>query len=391
MSLVVAVSLLLVSGPVAAVTPDTVPSAGRVLEPGDSISTGQRLTSSDDRFHLSVQNDGNVVLYASGSGRARWATGTAGAGATRLTMQTDGNLVLSNGRGDVTWASNTGGHADARLTLDDEGALTVSWPGGQQVLQGPDDRLGAGESLAPGQAIVSPQGRYRLVLQDDGNVVEVDQDGDPVWATGTSGDTRLQLDPSGDLVVRDDTDAAQWSAGTSTPGASLAVQDDGNIVLYVGEEAVWSRGDEERRRAEAADAAATKVAVSPGDDYPDKDAVACGAGVYCKVGSQYSARGFAYRNCTDFVAWKLGMRWSEIADGGNGHAVGWKQGWIERGRSVGTTPKVGSVAWWSRGSHGHVAYVVGVNADGSAVVEQYNAGGGGEFSTQTVRAEAYLY
>ena len=64
---------------------------------------------------------------------------------------------------------------------------------------------------------------------------------------------------------------------------------------------------------------------------------------------------------------------------------------VERGRSVGTTAKVGAVAWWSRNTYGHVAYVVAVNPDGSAVVEQYNAGGTGQFSTQTVRAEAYLY
>ena len=312
-------------------------------------------------------------------------------------MQSDGNLVLYGIDGDTLWASNTAGHPDSRLALLDDGSLVLSWPAGERVLAKPDSELTAGDTLEPGQSLVSPKGKFRLVLQPDGNLVEIKAGKGPVWASGTRGDNRVTLDASGDLVVHrassEDASAGktQWSTKTDVPGARLVIQDDGNLVLYAGTIAVWSRGDEELRRAAAAEVASASVTVAPGDDYPHKNARPCGSGIYCELGSQYSARGFAYRNCTDFVAWKIGLQWHQIADGRNGHAVGWRQGWIERGRSVGTTPKVGSVAWWSRGTYGHVAYVVAVNPDGSAVVEQYNAGGGGEFSTQTVRADAYLY
>lgn len=389
-------------GPATAATPTpaaTSTPATTSLWSGDQMTVGDRLSSANGQFHLTVQSDGNAVLYTTRTSRARWATNTLGTSAQRLVMQSDGNLVLYGADDAALWASNTAGHPESRLAVLDDGSLVLSWPEGERVLAKPDSQLTAGDTLVPGQSLVSPKGQFSLVLQPDGNLVEIEAGKGPVWASGTQGDNRVALDASGDLFVHSADATAQdapvgppqWSTATEVAGARLVVQDDGNLVLYAGTTAVWSRGDEERKRAAAADVASASVTVAPGDDYPHRNAVACGSGIYCEFGSQYSARGFAYRNCTDFVAWKIGLRWNQIADGRNGHAAGWKQGWIERGRSVGTAPKVGSVAWWNRGSYGHVAYVVAVNPDGSAVVEQYNAGGGGEFSTQTVRADAYLY
>ncbi|GAB3713946.1 hypothetical protein GCM10028815_30770 [Mariniluteicoccus flavus] len=130
-----------------------------------------------------------------------------------------------------------------------------------------------------------------------------------------------------------------------------------------------------------------------GGNYPDADAAPCGSS-WCKNGSSMSGRGFAYRNCTDFAAFRRGMVWSQINGGGDGNAIGWRQGWIQRGRVVSNVPKVGSVAWWgaSRGSgYGHVAIVIAVNPDGSAKVEHYNFSVRGGYSVEDVRAEAYLY
>ena len=93
------------------------------------------------------------------------------------------------------------------------------------------------------------------------------------------------------------------------------------------------------------------------------------------------------------MAWRLNIAHGDVSVNGSAHAREWKQGWINRGRPWGTTPRVGSVAWWgtSVGSYGHVGVVTAVNPDGSAQVEQYNWGGAGTYSVRTVRAEAYLY
>jgi surface antigen len=122
--------------------------------------------------------------------------------------------------------------------------------------------------------------------------------------------------------------------------------------------------------------------------------------------NQISPLRFYYRNCTDFVAWRLNKQvgvtsapwrftWSNLAGpGGNGNAIGWKDGAISRGYQVDNTPRIGSVAWWgaSRGGGlGHVAVVSSINPDGSVNIEQYNATPYA-YSTQTnVRAEAYLH
>ena len=65
--------------------------------------------------------------------------------------------------------------------------------------------LGEGVTLGAGQFVLSPDGRFELVMQADGNLV--------VYAAGRTG--------------------ALWASGTSGDrDASLAMQDDGNLVVY---------------------------------------------------------------------------------------------------------------------------------------------------------------
>ncbi|MCU1591769.1 MAG: Peptidase propeptide, partial [Frankiales bacterium] len=253
--------------------------------------------------------------------------------------------------------------------------------------------LPSGATLAPDQSLRSPNGQHLLAMQGDGNLV-LYLGSTARWSTRTAGrpGARLVMQSDGNLVLYATDGRALWSTFTDGRGPStLHVQDDGNVVVYVdGGGASWSAG--------------TTVGSGPppatgGDDYPDRDAVDCSAqyGVYswCKGGTWLSPRRFAYRNCTDWVSFKIGRNWSDINSGGDGNARGWRQGWIDRGRAVGSTPRVGSVAWWGSstgGGFGHVALVTAVNGDGSATVTEYNQRGDGTYGTRTgVRAEAYLY
>jgi surface antigen/Tol biopolymer transport system component len=136
-----------------------------------------------------------------------------------------------------------------------------------------------------------------------------------------------------------------------------------------------------------------------GDDYPWK-------GNGYDMG-QLSPLRFNYRNCTDFVAFRLNQQlggstskpkfwWSTLFSvAGRGHAIYWKDAVIHKygaGR-VNTTPAVGAVAWWGseRGSLGHVAMVSKVNGDGSVNIEQYNVVAGAYSTQNNVRATAYLH
>jgi hypothetical protein len=64
-----------------------------VLRAGESLGIDQKLTSSNGKYTLIMQGDGNLVLYAE-SNTPVWATRTQDSGAVRASLQDDGNLVL---------------------------------------------------------------------------------------------------------------------------------------------------------------------------------------------------------------------------------------------------------------------------------------------------------
>ena len=109
------------------------------LSPDQSLYAGQSITSSDGRFYLIYQSDGNLVLYRNDA-VPLWHTQTYGTSPGRAIMQLDGNLVVYDGSGTPIWASGTVGFDGA-------------W----------------------------------LVMQTDGNLVIYSSSGAPVWASGTSG------------------------------------------------------------------------------------------------------------------------------------------------------------------------------------------------------------
>ena len=102
------------------------PPAGRtdVLWPLDALAPKERLRSPSGQFQLTLQTDGNLVLY---DGQTPiWATGTNGQTVSQAAMQADGNLVLVGPGGTVVWEARTAGHAGARLVLQDDGNAVVS-------------------------------------------------------------------------------------------------------------------------------------------------------------------------------------------------------------------------------------------------------------------------
>jgi len=125
--------------------------------------------------------------------------------------------------------------------------------------------------------------------------------------------------------------------------------------------------------------------------YPDIDAVSCGSSAWCKNGSIYSARGYAYRNCTDFVAWKLqslGVPDSKTRGLGNGGE--WAANAMGRaGVTVNNVPAYGAAAVMpstSNNPYGHVAFVEAVNSNGTITISEYNYGWGGTYNQRTATA-----
>ncbi|MEU4240867.1 LamG-like jellyroll fold domain-containing protein [Actinoplanes sp. NPDC026619] len=104
-------------------------SGANVLGNNQTLYQGQSLRSSDARFQLWMQDDGNLVLtdhYA-----AIWATNTVGNPGSSVVMQADGNLVIYRLDGTPIWSTNTWGTTADRLVLYDDGDLVLLDPTGQ--------------------------------------------------------------------------------------------------------------------------------------------------------------------------------------------------------------------------------------------------------------------
>ncbi|MFE4592692.1 FG-GAP-like repeat-containing protein [Streptomyces laurentii] len=91
------------------------------------------------------------------------------AGINRLTMQTDGNLVVARA-GTTVWSTKTGGHPGATARLDAQGNLAVLEADGTTVLW-------ETKTSAPGG---------KAVLQERGNFVVHNAKNESQWAAGTT-------------------------------------------------------------------------------------------------------------------------------------------------------------------------------------------------------------
>ena len=113
-------------------------------------------------------------------------------------------------------------------------------------------------------------------------------------------------------------------------------------------------------------------------------------------GNGFSPYGYAYRNCTDYVAWKLSTANGFGDYRGLGNAVSWASAARERGYKVNHVPAPGAVAWWGAekfGGFGHVAWVVSADL-GSVNIAEYNHDGTGKFDLRRIApaaADAYIH
>ncbi|MGX5654284.1 hypothetical protein ACWKWC_05865 [Geodermatophilus nigrescens] len=175
----------------------------------------------------STGSDTSLLLDATPSPRAGWTE--------------DGQTALPVGRA-VTVA---GGAATVVVqAVGPSGATVTVSPGGTAASV--TDVLQPGRSLAAGQRLVSPNGRYTLEVQPDGNVVVYAPGRRALWHTRTwlNPGVRLTFQPDANLVLYSSSGRPLWHSDTwGNAGGHLVLQDDGNLVLYTaGGAPVWFTG-----------------------------------------------------------------------------------------------------------------------------------------------------
>ncbi|TYP89839.1 reprolysin-like metallopeptidase [Blastococcus xanthinilyticus] len=230
-------------------TPGT-PTATYELSPvsGATGTRALRLSAADGRTYW--------LEFRPAAGRDAWLTSNragldAGVLLRRSGARPDTSLLL-----DGTPSTATGWSVDYRATLVP--GRPVTFAGGAftatvetagatatvRVAPRPASVLDAGQSLPAGQALRSPNGRYRAVFQSDGNFVVYAPDGRALWASGVyAPGTQTVLGADGNLVTVSGS-RILWQSGTAgNAGARVVMQDDGNLVLYrANGSAAWSTG-----------------------------------------------------------------------------------------------------------------------------------------------------
>jgi len=225
------------------------------LGPGGKLATGGHIRSTNGRYLAIIQGDGNLVVYA--DRKAIWASNTNGKGASTLVNQTDNNLVVYDGSGHPTWASNTNGKGSGSTTLimqNDgnlvlyDGASHPLWASGTNRESKHRDHTFNPYGIAENEELRSENGRFRAVVQSDGNFVLYKDGSTPIWATGTNGKGRqpyrVEVQSDGNVVLYEGGGSAPWATGTNGKASDVKfiVQDDGNLVLYHGTTPLWASG-----------------------------------------------------------------------------------------------------------------------------------------------------
>ena len=104
--------------------------------------------------------------------------------------------------------------------------------------------LASGSSLAAGQSITSDNGKYKLELQADGNLVLSGPTGVGWTSTPPARAARTPTcRPTATSCCTPPTNGVVWRTDTADkPGAHLVLQDDRNIVIYAadGTTVLWS-------------------------------------------------------------------------------------------------------------------------------------------------------
>jgi hypothetical protein len=115
--------------------------------------------------------------------------------------------------------------------------------------------LTAGQLLKAGERLESPNGRFVLLLQEDGNLVLYSNpiaassaywSSDTWWLPPDQRPASVEMQTDAHLVLYDPNRVPRWASGTWGPAfidPHVVLQDDGNLVIYHdGSRAVWASG-----------------------------------------------------------------------------------------------------------------------------------------------------
>ncbi|ANJ26403.1 CHAP domain-containing protein [Agromyces aureus] len=211
-------------------------------------------------------------------------------------------------------------------------------------------------AFMPGGDLFQPSGAFSFAVAEAQDLdVSAVASGAPVSSDAYAVTTKAEIDEA----ARSEEQAAQ-----SAWAAELASRGSGSYAIY--------------------------TVKAEGDDYPWWDQTPD------DFGGGLSPLRYYYRECVDFVAWRLNRDagvtsapwkydWGNLA---SGSAYAWADEWASHGWPTSSEPVVGAVAWFP---YNHVAYVQSINGDGTVNIEEYNQNSDHSYHRRTIAKGAALY
>lgn len=110
--------------------------------------------------------------------------------------------------------------------------------------------LGSGQKLVPNNYLLSPNGKYRLIFQCDGNLVlYYTPTAHAIWQSRTNGkDAReVVMQGDGNIVIYGPSRQVFWASARFGREVQLKMQDDGNLVAYAASTVIWQSATNGKR------------------------------------------------------------------------------------------------------------------------------------------------
>jgi hypothetical protein len=204
------------------------------------LRRNQYITSPDGNTTAVLKKEGFLQVY-----RNFKPTWRAGSQAVSLKLRSDGNLVLLRADGQIAWQSNT--NSGKKLHIQNDGNLVLYdinnqavWASNSAVNATVTWRLQPHDIAHRGQFIKSQNRKYALALQRDGNLV-LYSPSRALWATNTRDGFLLVQQNDGNMVLYNVYGRPVWASRTAGTNATTYLQNDGNLVTYsVNGKALWA-------------------------------------------------------------------------------------------------------------------------------------------------------
>jgi hypothetical protein len=188
--------------------------------------------------NLNMQNDGNLVDYC--DGKSVWSSNTYGNPGAYLAFQVDGNVVIYSSNNTVLWDTSTQNYHGDKMQLNPQTGLfqvgilnqtnfnllypKIYQPSSQSTSKPSPGSVHiealtspfSGNNLFYGNSEVLSAFGCNLNMQNDGNLVDY-CDGKSVWSSNTGGNpgAYLAFQPDGNLVIYSISNAVLWQSFTN--------------------------------------------------------------------------------------------------------------------------------------------------------------------------------